>query len=99
MAEQYGHFLSNYSLEMPALPTLRHRKGEAIPRDLWESEKLSYFTVKQAACLLGLSFPFIKWMRNPETGPLCTRLVQVRPRNPLSLLGSQTYPLWLLRSK
>lgn len=64
MAEQYGYFLSKDSLEIPALPTLRHRKGEGIPRDLWESEKLSYFTVKQAACLLGL-FPLYQTYEKP----------------------------------
>nr|XP_014335824.1 PREDICTED: transcription intermediary factor 1-beta [Bos mutus] len=77
MAEQYGHFLSNYSLEIPALPTLRHRKGEGIPRDLWESEKLSYFTVKQEACLLGLNFPFIKRL------PACARATRAKARAPV----------------
>lgn len=61
MAEQYGHFLLNCGLEIPALPSLRHWKGKGVPPpwEQWESEKLSYFTNKQATCLLGLSFPSI----------------------------------------
>lgn len=51
--------VKTFSLLIPALPTLRHQKGEGIPlpRGLRESEKLCYFTHQIGTMLTRLSPP------------------------------------------